>query len=411
MTNQNEVCKNNCPECQCADSENGVAELTPTGTIQSRLAVSDAGMEVVSYDLCNDGAGDKVLKSLKAMGDAATIFESARTVGHLNEDDEKLLAQYQKFQGTSADFDGAEVRNPKTGEVYYGTVPADNVVAVTRDERGGITVEVGNEAPVCDKHDEDVQCEFLDAAGNKHYGEPPVTLTQNADGSIAVDSGGATADKVAEAIATALEDRGINPETIYPVVTSDETQTTVITSLPVVTSTSDLVAALESTDPVAVRENVTAVIEKAKETVRIGAVDMSFSPQDDLLLDRVIKALTTDGVEYPQLLNFIPALESQRSTLLGEAVAYRDAHARVMTHFWSMTMADVGNPATLAARAQIDITELGNYNDDAWMQWWSETLRPWCITYGHLYGPTPEEGETKNDTDGDIGADTTVEES
>lgn len=292
-----------------------------------------------------------------------------------------------------------------------GLVPADNAVKVTHDENGGITVEVGSEAPVCDEYDEGVQCDSLDAAGNEHYGKPPVTLTQNADGSVAVDCGGATADEVAEVIATALEERGINPETIYPVSANDETQVTTEVSLPVVASTSDLVAVLESTDPVAVRENVTAVIEKAKETVRIGAVDMSFSPQDGLLLDRVIKALTTDGVEYPQLLNFIPALESQRSTLLGEAVAYRDAHARVMTHFWSMTMADVGNPATLAARAQIDITELGNYNDDAWMQWWSETLRPWCITYGHLYGPAPEEEETKNDTDGDIGADSTVEES
>ena len=130
-----------------------------------------------------------------------------------------------------------------------------------------------------------------------------------------------------------------------------------------------------------------------------------------LFRSRVINALTADGVEYPQLLNFVPALESQRNTLLGEAVAYRDAHARAMTHFWSMTMADVGNPATLAARAKIDITEVGNYNDNAWMQWWSETLRPWCITYGHLYGPDQEALETKNDTDGDAAAVSSVEES
>lgn len=334
MTDQNEACMNNCPECRCAGTEDNSVKPAPTGTIQARLAVSDAGMEVVSYDLCNDGSGDNVLASLKAMGDAAVVFESIRREGYLNEDSKKPLAQYQELQGANADFDGAEVRNLKTGEVYCGTVQADNVVRVTRNESGGFTV-----------------------------------------------------------------------------VTSNETQATVITSLPVVASTSDLVSALESTDPVAVRENVTAVIEKAKETVRIGAVDKSFSPQDDLLLDRVIKALTTDGAEYPQLLNFIPALESQRSTLLGEAVAYRDAHARVMTHFWSMTMADVGNPATLAARAKIDITEVGNYNDDAWMQWWSETLRPWCITYGHLYGPDQEALETKNDTDGDVAAGSSVEES
>ena len=312
MTNQNEVCENNCPECRCAGTEDNSVKPAPTGTIQARLAVSDAGMEVVSYDLCNDGSGDNVLASLKAMGDAAVVFESIRREGYLNEDSKKLLAQYQE---------------PQDADVVDAT-------EVTRDDSDGITV-----------------------------------------------------------------------------VTSNETQATVITSLPVVASTSDLVSALESTDPVAVRENVTAVIEKAKETVRIGAVDMSFSPQDELLLDRVIKALTTDGVEYPQLLNFIPALESQRSTLLGEAVAYRDAHARVMTHFWSMTMADVGNPATLAARAKIDITEVGNYNDDAWMQWWSETLRPWCITYGHLYGPDQEALETKSDADGDAATVSSVEES
>ena len=384
-----------------------LTKLATEVEIEMRAVVNDNGINVLTYDLCNDGAGDKVLKSLKAMGDAATIFESARTVGHLNEDDEKLLAQYQKFQGTSADFDGAEVHNPKTGEIYYGPVPAYNVVAVTRDENGGITLEVGNEAPVCDEH------EFLDAAGNKHYGTPPVTLTQNADGTIAVDCGGATADEVAEAIAGALEQSGIDPETAYPVGISDETEATaaMVFGLPQITTNSELVAAVNAIEADKLAAAVGDMITAAKETVRIGAVDMSFSPQDDLLLDRVIKALTTDGVEYPQLLNFVPALESQRNTLLGEAVAYRDAHARAMTHFWSMTMADVGNPATLAARAKIDITEVGNYNDDAWMQWWSETLRPWCITYGHLYGPDQEALETKNDTDGGVAAVSSVEES
>ena len=181
--------------------------------------------------------------------------------------------------------------------------------------------------------------------------------------------------------------------------------------LPQITTNSELVAAVTAIDADKLAAAVGDMITAAKETVRIDAVDMSFSPQDDLLLDRVIKALTTDGVEYPQLLNFVPALESHRSTLLGEAVAYRDAHARAMTHFWSMTMADVGNPATLAARAKIDITEVGNYNDDAWMQWWSETLRPWCITYGHLYGPDQEALETKNDTGGGVAAVSSVEES
>ena len=156
-------------------------------------------------------------------------------------------------------------------------------------------------------------------------------------------------------------------------------------------STDDLVTTLETIDPVAVIENVAAVIQQAKETVRIGAVDMSFSHQDDLILDRLIAALTKDGVEYPQLLNFIPPLESQRGTLLGEAVAYRDSHARAMTHFWTMLMSDVGNPATLAARARIDIGVLANYNDNAWMQWWDENIRPWCITYGHLFGPDESE--------------------
>lgn len=158
-----------------------------------------------------------------------------------------------------------------------------------------------------------------------------------------------------------------------------------------VISTDDLVATLETVDPVAVIENVAAVIQQAKETVRIGAMDMSFSHQDDLILDRLIAALTKDGVEYPQLLNFIPPLESQRGTLLGEAVAYRDSHARAMTHFWTMLMSDVGNPATLAARARIDIGVLANYNDNAWMQWWDENIRPWCITYGHLFGPDESE--------------------
>ena len=156
-------------------------------------------------------------------------------------------------------------------------------------------------------------------------------------------------------------------------------------------STDDLVTTLETIDPVAVTENVAAVIQQAKETVRIGAVDMSLSHQDDLILDRLIAALTKDGVEYPQLLNFIPPLESQRGTLLGEAVAYRDAHARAMTHFWTMLMSDIGNPATLAARARIDIGVLANYNDNAWMQWWDENIRPWCITYGHLFGPDESE--------------------
>ena len=405
--NEKEVCKNGCVGCGCSSAKTAQLEQTSEGEIAPGTSTVNEPVSALEEVV------EKATARRERLEEAGRLLQFGGTYAHTAANHERIeLASTRQEDGnvfgkTAADFDGAEVRNPKTGEIYYGTVPADNVVKVTRDENGGITLEVGNEAPVCDEH------EFLDAAGNKHYGMPPVTLAQNVDGSIAVDCGGATADEVAEAIAGALEQSGIDPETAYPVGISDETKATaaMVFGLPQITTNSELVAAVNAIEADKLAAAVGDMITAAKETVRIGAVDMSFSPQDDLLLDRVIKALTTDGVEYPQLLNFVPALESHRSTLLGEAVAYRDAHARAMTHFWSMTMADVGNPATLAARAKIDITEVGNYNDDAWMQWWSETLRPWCITYGHLYGPDQEALETKNDTDGDAAAVSSVEES
>lgn len=264
-----------------------------------------------------------------------------------------------------------------------------NVVKVTRDENGGITLEIGNEAPVCDEN------EFLDAAGNKHYGKPPVTLTQNADGSIAVDCGGATADEVAEAIAGALEQSGIDPETAYPMGASDETEATaaMVFGLPQITTNSELVSVVNAIQADKLAAAVGDMITAAKETVRIAPIDLSYTADDELLLHRVIKSLSADAEGNPQLRPIIKILESWKGSLVGEATAYRDAHARVMTQNWQVMLADVGDLSTLMLRAKIDANIVGNYNDNAWMQWWEENIRPWCIKYGYFFALPGDVGE------------------
>ena len=91
----------------------------------------------------------------------------------------------------------------------------------------------------------------------------------------------------------------------------------------------------------------------------------------------------------------IQALEGEKDTILGEINAYRDAHARIMTNWWSTLIAADPSHSSLALRATFDMDTLGNLNESSYVSWWHDNVLPWLKQHGEFFNHEMVEAQTQ----------------
>lgn len=129
------------------------------------------------------------------------------------------------------------------------------------------------------------------------------------------------------------------------------------------------------------RETDTALSE-ATEKLKAPLEDIDTS---ETILEGVLRILREEVQDTPQLRYFIEALEGEVTGILGEIHAYRDAHARVMTNWWSTLIAADPSPSSLALRATFDMETLANLSESSYIAWWADNVLPWIKHHGEFF--------------------------
>ena len=167
------------------------------------------------------------------------------------------------------------------------------------------------------------------------------------------------------------------------VVTSDDSDISVYTSLP---GSSNI---LETESCYALAD---AAISEATNKLKAPLEDINTS---ETILEGILRILNEEVVETPQLRYFIQALEGEKDTILGEINAYRDAHARIMTNWWSTLIAADPSHSSLALRATFDMDTLGNLNESSYVSWWHDNVLPWLKQHGEFFNHEMVEVQTQ----------------
>ena len=167
------------------------------------------------------------------------------------------------------------------------------------------------------------------------------------------------------------------------VVTSDDSDISVYTSLP---GSSNI---LETESCYALAD---AAINEATSKLKAPLEDINTS---ETILEGILRILNEEVVETPQLRYFIQALEGEKDTILGEINAYRDAHARIMTNWWSTLIAADPSHSSLALRATFDMDTLGNLNESSYVSWWHDNVLPWLKQHGEFFNHEMVEAQTQ----------------
>ena len=167
------------------------------------------------------------------------------------------------------------------------------------------------------------------------------------------------------------------------VVTSDDSDISVYTSLP---GSSNI---LETESCYALAD---AAINEATSKLKAPLEDIDTS---ETILEGILRILNEEVVETPQLRYFIQALEGEKDTILGEINAYRDAHARIMTNWWSTLIAADPSHSSLALRATFDMDTLGNLNESSYVSWWHDNVLPWLKQHGEFFNHEMVEAQTQ----------------
>ena len=167
------------------------------------------------------------------------------------------------------------------------------------------------------------------------------------------------------------------------VVTSDDSDISVYNSLPGISDT------LETESRYALAD---AVINEATSKLKAPLEDINTS---ETILEGILRILNEEVVEAPQLRYFIQALEGEKDTILGEINAYRDAHARIMTNWWSTLIAADPSHSSLALRATFDMDTLGNLNESSYVSWWHDNVLPWLKQHGEFFNHEMVEAQTQ----------------
>ena len=167
------------------------------------------------------------------------------------------------------------------------------------------------------------------------------------------------------------------------VVTSDDSDISVYNSLP---GSSNI---LETESCYALAD---AAINEATSKLKAPLEDINTS---ETILEGILRILNEEVVETPQLRYFIQALEGEKDTILGEINAYRDAHARIMTNWWSTLIAADPSHSSLALRATFDMDTLGNLNESSYVSWWHDNVLPWLKQHGEFFNHEMVEVQTQ----------------
>ena len=167
------------------------------------------------------------------------------------------------------------------------------------------------------------------------------------------------------------------------VVTSDDSDNSIYNSLP---GSSNI---LETESCYALAD---AAINEATSKLKAPLEDINTS---ETILEGILRILNEEVVETPQLRYFIQALEGEKDTILGEINAYRDAHARIMTNWWSTLIAADPSHSSLALRATFDMDTLGNLNESSYVSWWHDNVLPWLKQHGEFFNHEMVEAQTQ----------------
>lgn len=167
------------------------------------------------------------------------------------------------------------------------------------------------------------------------------------------------------------------------VVTSDDSDSSIYNSLP---GSSNI---LETESCYALAD---AAINEATSKLKAPLEDINTS---ETILEGILRILNEEVVETPQLRYFIQALEGEKDTILGEINAYRDAHARIMTNWWSTLIAADPSHSSLALRATFDMDTLGNLNESSYVSWWHDNVLPWLKQHGEFFNHEMVEAQTQ----------------
>ena len=135
-----------------------------------------------------------------------------------------------------------------------------------------------------------------------------------------------------------------------------------------------------------------AAINEATSKLKAPLEDINTS---ETILEGILRILNEEVVETPQLRYFIQALEGEKDTILGEINAYRDAHARIMTNWWSTLIAADPSHSSLALRATFDMDTLGNLNESSYVSWWHDNVLPWLKQHGEFFNHEMVEAQTQ----------------
>ena len=135
-----------------------------------------------------------------------------------------------------------------------------------------------------------------------------------------------------------------------------------------------------------------AAISKATSKLKAPLEDINTS---ETILEGILRILGEEVNDAPQLRYFIQALEGEKDSVLGEINAYRDAHARVMTNWWSTLIAADPSHSSLALRATFDMDRLGNLNESSYVAWWAENVLPWLKQHGEFFNHEMVEAQTQ----------------
>ena len=167
------------------------------------------------------------------------------------------------------------------------------------------------------------------------------------------------------------------------VVTSDDSDNSIYNSLP---GSSNI---LETESCYALAD---AAINEATSKLKAPLEDINTS---ETILEGILRILNEEVIETPQLRYFIQALEGEKDTILGEINAYRDAHARIMTNWWSTLIAADPSHSSLALRATFDMDTLGNLNESSYVSWWHDNVLPWLKQHGEFFNHEMVEAQTQ----------------
>lgn len=135
-----------------------------------------------------------------------------------------------------------------------------------------------------------------------------------------------------------------------------------------------------------------AAISEATSKLKAPLEDINTS---ETILEGILRILGEEVNDAPQLRYFIQALEGEKDSVLGEINAYRDAHARVMTNWWSTLIAADPSHSSLALRATFDMDKLGNLNESSYVAWWAENVLPWLKQHGEFFNHEVVEAQTQ----------------